>query len=456
MQLPSGQRIKIDARNIPDAIVEAEGLELTGYLRFMYETGEILCDFYFLMDGGTVVGVYATIAEDELYGSAVHNIDIPQNISGSCDAQVWSRYTLETVLAEYPATKIDGSSQTIFDLESASVATSGTEIASGEGAETVTSGSGGSGGSGSGGDRDHGADGGAGVVSDEPSDAPATKIAGIRIPRGRPYLTGVDITGADLLHTIEIVRQKKISGYARITLDLGRDIADGYLLFCRGEVRSALFESRSETAYGDDALIRLHSLFGSSGIMDVSVLPDDTIKSVIESATPISGPVSEVIKSARARVMSRRQEALDHIGIPTGSMTTNMRSQDIYSYEIMTRNIAERKTSGYLWAYGDHSDLCGAVIFDRGSAKGAACYNGGGGWLFGDEAMDRLRSILMHEAVIEMYELQPNIQVPETTLLTVGEPDLPANGEGIFSDEILTEIQKAAKFRERFMGRRGR
>lgn len=448
MQLPSGQRIKIDARNIPDAIVEAEGLELTGYLRFMYETGEILCDFYFLVDGGTVVGVYATIAEDELYGSAVHNIDIPQNISGSCDAQVWSRYTLETVLAEYPATKIDGSSQTISDSGS------GSGSASGARAETVTSGSGGSG---SGGDRDCGADGDAGVVvSDEPSDAPATKIAGIRIPRGRPYLTGVDITGADLIHTIEIVRQKKISGYARITLDLGRDIADGCLLFCRGEVRSALFESRSETAYGDDALIRLHSLAGSKGIMDVSVLPDDTIKSVIERATPISGPVSEVIKSARARALSHRQEALDHIGIPAGSMTTNMRSQDIYSYEIMTRNIAERKTSGYLWAYGDPPDLCGAVIFDRGSAKGAACYNGGGGWLFGDEAMDRLRSILMHEAVIEMYELQPNIQVPDTALLTVGDPDLPANGEGIFSDEILTEIQKAAKFRERFMGRRGK
>ncbi|MCD6206610.1 MAG: hypothetical protein J7J06_01305, partial [Methanosarcinales archaeon] len=193
MQLPSGQRIKIDARNIPDAIAEAEGLELTGYLRFMYETGEILCDFYFLVDGGTVVGVYATIAEDELYGSAVHNIDIPQNISGSCDAQVWSRYTLETVLAEYPATKIDGSSQTISD--------SGSGSTSGARAETVTSGSGGSGsggsgsgsggsgsggsgsgGSGSGGDRDRdrGADGGADVVSDEPSDAPATKIAGIR------------------------------------------------------------------------------------------------------------------------------------------------------------------------------------------------------------------------------------------------------------------------------------
>ena len=447
MQLPSRQRIKIDARNIPDAIVEAEGLKLTGYLRFMYETGEVLCDFCFLMDNGTVVGVYATIAEDELYGSDVHNIDIPQNISGSCDAQVWSRYTLEAVLAEYPATKIDGSSQTISDLESASVSTSGAEIASGEGAETVTGGGGSS-------DRDAGGD--AGVVSDEPSDAPAIKIAGIRIPRGRPYLTGVDITGADLLSTIEIIQQKPIAGYARITLDLGRDIADGCLLFCRGDVRSALFESRSETAYGDDALIRLHSLAGSKGIMDVSVLPDDTIKSVIESATPISGPVSEVIESARARVMSRRQEALEHIGIPAGNMTTNMQSQDIYSYEIMTRNIAERKTSGYLWAYGDPPDLCGAVIFDRGSAKGAVCYSGGGGWLFGDEAMERLRSILMHEAVIEMYELQPNIQVPETTLLTVGEPDPSVDGNGIFSDEIMTEIQKAAKFRERLMGRRGK
>lgn len=451
MQLPSRQRIKIDARNIPDAIVEAEGLKLTGYLRFMYETGEVLCDFCFLMDSGVVVGVYATIADDELYGSDVHNIDIPQNISGSCDAQVWSKYTLEAVLAEYPATKIDGSSQTISDLESASA--SGAEIASGEGTGTVIGGIGSGSGSG---DRDRDEGGGAGVVPDEPPDAPAIKIAGIRIPSGRPYLTGVDITGADLLSTIGIIQQKPIAGYARITLDLGRDIADGCLLFCRGEVRSALFESRSETAYGDDALIRLHSLAGSKGIMDVSVLPDDTIKSVIERATPISGPVSEVIESTRARVMSRRQEALEHIGIPAGSMTTNMRSQDIYSYEIMTRNIAERKTSGYLWAYGDPPDLCGAVIFDRGSAKGAVCYSGGGGWLFGDEAMERLRSILMHEAVIEMYELQPNIRVPDTALLTVGKPDLPAKGEGIFSDEIMTEIQKAAKFRERLMGRRGR
>lgn len=453
MQLPSRERIKIDARNIPDAIVEAEGLKLTGYLRFMYETGEVLCDFCFLMDSGTVVGVYATIADDELYGSDVHNIDIPQNISGSCDAQVWSRYTLETVLTEYPETKIDGSSQTISGMESASASASvsGAEIASGEGAETVTGGS-----SSGSGDRDRDADGDAGVVPDEPPDAPATKIAGIRIPSGRPYLTGVDLTGADLLHTIEIVRQKKVSGYARITLDLGRDIADGCLLFCRGEVRSALFESRYETAHGDDALIRLHSLFGTSGIMDVSVLPDDMIKSVIERATLISGPVSEVIKSARAEILLRRQEALDHIGIPAGSMTISTRSQDIYSYEIMTRNIAERKTSGYLWAYGDQNDTCGAVIFDRGVAKGAVCCNDGCGWLFGDEAMDRLRSILMHEAVIEMYELPPDIQVPDTALLTVGDPDPPADRNGIFSDEIMTEIEKAAKFRERLMGRRGK
>lgn len=422
MRIPPGKPIKIEAETVPDAISEAAEIELTGYMRFVCESGEALHDFYFLMRCGTVIGAYANLGGDERYGEAVRKIDTPQSLRGSCNAQIWSEYVLTIVLDEYPAMKVDellndkslnGEPEIISDVKTDDV-------------------------------PDH----------DVVDLGPVITIAGIRLPHGTPHLTDVNIAGTDLLRTIDGIHRKRISGYARITFDVGSGIADGCILFSNGVVASALFESRSETTYGDDAILNIHSLFDSKGIIDVKVLPNDTIGGIIECCAPISKPVSELIGNVRAKTLSYKQQAIDQLGTPAGSMTMSMSSQDIYPYTVVTRSIDERKTSGYLWIYND--DACIAILFGRGIAKAAVCYSNE--WRFGDEAMNQLHSILACETVIEVYELPADITVTNSAVLIKDNlfedtPDVLT--EGGLSEDMMLAIKWAAGFREKMMEKRG-